>query len=967
MGMDLHRHTPNLTVIDSRGLAVRKVAFHCASANGDITARTTAIHYTAAGYIAKLWDPRLLAIAQMDEKSPPNRTHIYSLSGLPLFSDSVDAGWDLALLRESGVVDQSWDSKGASWRSDYDELLRPVAMHETSADQPSRQMARCVYADQGADYAVHNQCGQIIEASDSAGRISYPEFGILGQPLQEVRQFLKGMELPDWSGSPELDLKEHNTVCSFSALGELLTQTDASGNRQRFASDISGAMQRVYLQLNGASEASLLQGITYNAQGQVECETAGNGVVSTADYDPITERLERLSATNGTQAVQALSYQYDPVGNVLEVNDNAQAKRYFANQEVEPANRFEYDSLYQLIAASGRESVDSSDTHYPTDPAPNPGDTSQLLNYTEQYQYDAGGNMTELRHVRAGNNYTRAFVIAPTSNRGLRKAEGVPTPDFDTAFDLAGNLVSLQPGQTLEWNVRNQLRKITAITRQGSSNDDECYAYDGDDQRVRKLRTFLTQSTVRQQEVRYLPGLEIRTTGTDSITDEHLEIITVQAGRQSVRCLHWVSGKPADIPNDQLRYSLGDHLGSSSIELDQDANLISHEGYLPFGGTAWWAGKSALEANYKTIRYSGKERDASGLYYYGYRYYAPWLQRWVNPDPAGDIDGLNLYRMVANNPITQADSDGRMTEGDYIIMQDTMEAPVQAHEILRRESVSPEGKRDKQLSENSRNYGVFPHAVYLHIKSLKLIERRLNIVSDQLDSMTSTYQRLKKGGAFVLGQIARGGAVGVSGLLAGTLASISVPVTTLAVATAAGTAADAAVASAFERLNIFQPSHLHTSPLEPDKIRTEVLTKAKTRGRMGHATDKLNPSTYSALQNTELISGIALGEWAGVMAQPIINIVKVADDFSSSAAGKMNYKLDQLNSYLDIHILSINKTMEHLNEYAPFVMPENTTIRVGIKRYTSKDIQTYNDTVVKQLKSVKKKLERTQYNISRVQ
>ncbi|ENB4330304.1 hypothetical protein ABHV50_004425, partial [Vibrio vulnificus] len=79
----------------------------------------------------------------------------------------------------------------------------------------------------------------------------------------------------------------------------------------------------------------------------------------------------------------------------------------------------------------------------------------------------------------------------------------------------------------------------------------------------------------------------------------------------------------------------------------------------PFGGTAVWSAKSQTEAKYKTIRYSGKERDATGLYYYGYRYYAPWLCRWLNPDPAGTVDGLNLFRMVRNNPVTLYDMDGR--------------------------------------------------------------------------------------------------------------------------------------------------------------------------------------------------------------------------------------------------------------------------------------------------------------------
>ncbi|MBC8878817.1 RHS repeat-associated core domain-containing protein, partial [Pseudomonas cerasi] len=62
------------------------------------------------------------------------------------------------------------------------------------------------------------------------------------------------------------------------------------------------------------------------------------------------------------------------------------------------------------------------------------------------------------------------------------------------------------------------------------------------------------------------------------------------------------------------------------------------------------------------VRYSGKERDASGLYYYGFRYYAPWLQRWINPDPAGDMDSLNAYNFVSNNPVMLIDKDGRVGE-----------------------------------------------------------------------------------------------------------------------------------------------------------------------------------------------------------------------------------------------------------------------------------------------------------------
>ncbi|WP_410174964.1 RHS repeat-associated core domain-containing protein [Mycetohabitans endofungorum] len=51
-----------------------------------------------------------------------------------------------------------------------------------------------------------------------------------------------------------------------------------------------------------------------------------------------------------------------------------------------------------------------------------------------------------------------------------------------------------------------------------------------------------------------------------------------------------------------------------------------------------WAAKSELEAKYKTVRYSGKERDATGLYDYGFRYYVPWLGRWLSTTAVAIID-----------------------------------------------------------------------------------------------------------------------------------------------------------------------------------------------------------------------------------------------------------------------------------------------------------------------------------------
>jgi len=176
---------------------------------------------------------------------------------------------------------------------------------------------------------------------------------------------------------------------------------------------------------------------------------------------------------------------------------------------------------------------------------------------------------------------------------------------------------------------------------------------------VLKVSVQKTGSSTQAQRVLYLAGLELRTTKSGDAETESLQVIKAdEAGRAQVRVLHRESGKPDGISNDQLRYSYDNLTGSIGLELDGDGNVISAEEYYPYGGTAVLTARSQSEVNYKTVRYSGKERDATGLYYYGYRYYQPWAGRWLSADPAGTADGLNLFRMVRNNPVTFIDNYG---------------------------------------------------------------------------------------------------------------------------------------------------------------------------------------------------------------------------------------------------------------------------------------------------------------------
>jgi RHS repeat-associated protein len=81
---------------------------------------------------------------------------------------------------------------------------------------------------------------------------------------------------------------------------------------------------------------------------------------------------------------------------------------------------------------------------------------------------------------------------------------------------------------------------------------------------------------------------------------------------------------------------------------------------IPYGGLI---SSSGPLAGANTMRFSSKPAVLSatgawGFYYYGYRFYDPGMQRWLNRDPLGEEGGFNIYLMVENNPMNGIDPQG---------------------------------------------------------------------------------------------------------------------------------------------------------------------------------------------------------------------------------------------------------------------------------------------------------------------
>jgi RHS repeat-associated protein len=187
------------------------------------------------------------------------------------------------------------------------------------------------------------------------------------------------------------------------------------------------------------------------------------------------------------------------------------------------------------------------------------------------------------------------------------------------------------------------------------------YAYDATGQRVRKV--VVDVHGVPRAERIYLGGYEIhRTYGANASTRETLHVMD---DAQRIALVETRTAPTAEEP--VVRYQIAGAVGSATIELDTAGALISYEEYHPYGTSAFQAGRNATEVALKRYRHTGKERDdETGFTYHGARYYAPWLGRWMSPDPAGIGAGLNLYEYCHGNPVNLRDDDGRDPTPDQV-------------------------------------------------------------------------------------------------------------------------------------------------------------------------------------------------------------------------------------------------------------------------------------------------------------
>ncbi|RKG71640.1 toxin [Corallococcus sp. CA054B] len=655
-----HSHTPAVHAVDPLGRTFLSIAD-----NGSDGKYLTRIKLDIQGDHLEVVDARGVTVLRQT----------FDMSGHAIRVESSDAGVTINLFDGIDRPYRSWEGRGYAHRKRYDRLRRLTHVYVAPPSEPEFLAERLFY---GEGLPGPNLRGRLIHHFDGAGVTTHEIYDFEGRITRSSRRLAVSYHaVPRWApldaltdpgaaltaASPLLETDVLTTLTDYDAMSRVERVVTPDGTAASFAYNEAALLDRVDVAVRGASPSRFVDNIDYNARGQrTQVTYGGGGVTATYEYDERSTMLVRVLASRASDgaALQDLRYTLDPAHNIVEVRDSARQQVFFNGGSTDGTQRFEYDALYRLMRAEGREHPGQvgyalGSNGYPEAPLaqlPHQNDLQTLLRYVQKYSYDKVGNIHEVKHsvpLSPGGGWTRAYEYAPDSNRlkwTSQPGDGTTgTHATRYHYDERGNLVAMPHLSSLKWDHDDRLASVDL-----GGGARAYYVYDSQGQRVRKV--IETGGTSRERV--YVGNFERYRERTGTTVTLERQTVHVYDGHRRLALVETDVTSAPSPGATRIRLQFANHLGTATVESTFDGVPISYEEYYPFGGSSFHSGDPD-----KRYRYTGKERDdETGFYYHGARYYAPWLGRWTSPDPAGLIDGTDVYSYVENNPIKLSDPTG---------------------------------------------------------------------------------------------------------------------------------------------------------------------------------------------------------------------------------------------------------------------------------------------------------------------
>jgi RHS repeat-associated protein len=525
------------------------------------------------------------------------------------------------------------------------------------------------------------------------------------------------------------DAKSQQTVYTYNNMNRTGTRKDPLLNIETYTYDNNGNLATTldrksqtttytYDPLNRRTKATFQDGTstnyTYDAGNritQVQEKNASNVVTATITrtYDGL-DRLTQEVTSEGT-----VNYTYDNASRRATMTVVGQPQVVYTYDNANRLTQIQQGTSTVTIGyddADRRTSVTYPNTNSVTY-AYNAASELTSLTYKQgattlgdlTYTYDAAGN-----RIKTGGTFARSNIppVLTTTNYNANNQQTVFGSSTET-YDLNGNLATTTEAgvtTTYTWNARNQL---TSISRTGLTAS---FTYDSFGRR--------TGRTVNGTVTNYVYD------GLNPVQEKNGATVTA-----NLLTGLGIDGFFTRTDGVGVRALLPDALGSTVALGDGTGTLQTQYTYEPFGFVSQTG--SASTSSYK---YTGREDDGTGLFYYRARYYDPRLQRFISEDPIGLKGGINFYRYVRNNPAKWIDPEGLGPIGFYVCT--ALNVGKQLSDIRRYLQLLDENTRmaEELLIKVQSEIAACPSKDTERLAALENLRDQLNL---RLLQLTSTY------------------------------------------------------------------------------------------------------------------------------------------------------------------------------------------------------------------------------------